>query len=114
MKPTLDRMVEMIVQSLSGEAKDFYEREFAFFDEVTSISAKLKPFIRSTKLEKKVRCQRTFAQLVTDQSESSRPKLTRKWRKSRSTLEYIYLLILMASWLISIEALVGRCKVMRR
>lgn len=54
MKPTLDRMVEMIVQSLSGTAKDFYLREFAFFDEVTSISAKLKPFIRNTKIEKKV------------------------------------------------------------
>lgn len=55
MKPTLDRMVDMIVHSLSGKAKDFYQREFAFFDEVTSISAKLKPFIRSTKIEKKVR-----------------------------------------------------------
>lgn len=55
MKPTLDRMVEMIVQSLSGTAKDFYLREFAFFDEVTSISAKLKPFIKASKLEKKVR-----------------------------------------------------------
>ena len=54
MKPTLDRMVEMIIQSLSGTAKDFYLREFAFFDEVTSISAKLKPFIKASKLEKKV------------------------------------------------------------
>lgn len=54
MKPTLDRMVEMIVESLSGEAKDFFLREFAFFDEVTSISAKLKPFIKASKLEKKV------------------------------------------------------------
>lgn len=56
MKPTLDRMVKMIVGALSGEAKDFYQREFAFFDEVTSISAKLKPFIKSSKPEKKVRC----------------------------------------------------------
>lgn len=55
MKPTLDHMVEMIVESLSGEAKDFFQREFAFFDEVTSISAKLKPFIKASKLEKKVR-----------------------------------------------------------
>lgn len=54
MKPTLDRMVEMIVDSLSGEAKDFFQREFSFFDEVTAISAKLKPFIKNTKLEKKV------------------------------------------------------------
>lgn len=54
MKPTLDRMVKMIVGSLSGEAKDFFQREFDFFDEVTSISAKLKPLIKSSKPEKKV------------------------------------------------------------
>lgn len=55
MKPTLDRMVQMIVTSLSGEAQEFFQREFSFFDEVTSISAKLKPLIKASKLEKKVR-----------------------------------------------------------
>lgn len=55
MKPLLDRMTGMIVESLSGEAKNFYEREFGFFNEVTSISGKLKPFIKKTKPEKKVR-----------------------------------------------------------
>jgi phosphatidylinositol 4-kinase A len=55
MKPMLDRMIDMVVQSLSGEARRFYDREFGFFNEVTSISGKLKPFIRRTKAEKKVR-----------------------------------------------------------
>lgn len=55
MKPILDRMVDMLVHSLSGEARDFYDREFGFFNEVTSISGKLKPFIKKTKPEKKVR-----------------------------------------------------------
>ena len=54
LKPTLDRIIEHIVKSLSGEDKAFYEREFAFFDNVTSISGKLKPYIRKSKLEKKV------------------------------------------------------------
>jgi phosphatidylinositol 4-kinase len=54
MKPMLDRMMEMVIQSLSGEAREFYDREFSFFNEVTSISGKLKPFIRRTKAEKKV------------------------------------------------------------
>lgn len=58
MKPTLDRMVAMIVKSLSGDAQAFFQREFSFFDEVTSISAKLKPFIKASKLEKKVRSAR--------------------------------------------------------
>lgn len=58
MKPTLDRMIEMISGALDGDAKDFYQREFAFFDEVTSISAKLKPYIKAPKPEKKVRGQR--------------------------------------------------------
>ena len=53
MKPILDQMTDMVIASLSGEAKIFYEREFRFFNEVTSISGKLRPFIKKTKPEKK-------------------------------------------------------------
>jgi len=45
----MDRMIA----SFSGVDKAFYEREFSFFDEVTSISGKLKPFIKRPKPEKK-------------------------------------------------------------
>jgi hypothetical protein len=55
MKPALDRMTDMVVNSLSGDARDFYDREFGFFNKVTSISGKLKPFIKKSKPEKKVR-----------------------------------------------------------
>jgi phosphatidylinositol 4-kinase len=54
MKPMLDEVTNKIVASLSGEARDFYDREFGFFNEVTSISGKLKPYIKKTKPEKKV------------------------------------------------------------
>lgn len=54
MKPLLDDMTERVVRSLSGEARVFYDREFGFFDEITSISGKLKPYIKKTKPEKKV------------------------------------------------------------
>ena len=54
MKPMLDQMTDMVVASLSGSAREFYDREFAFFEEVTSISGKLKPYIKKTKPEKKV------------------------------------------------------------
>jgi phosphatidylinositol 4-kinase len=54
MKPILDETTARVVASLSGEAKDFYDREFGFFNEVTSISGKLKPYIKKTKPEKKV------------------------------------------------------------
>ena len=54
MKPQLDKMTDEIVAELSGEAREFYDREFSFFNEVTSISGKLKPFIKKTKPEKKV------------------------------------------------------------
>lgn len=55
MKPMLDLITTRVVNSLSGEARAFYDREFGFFNEVTSISGKLKPFIKKTKPEKKVR-----------------------------------------------------------
>ena len=54
MKPILDRMIHDIVESLSGSERDFYDREFGFFGEVTSISGKLKPYIKKPKPEKKV------------------------------------------------------------
>lgn len=47
-------MTESVIKSLSGDARAFYDREFSFFHEVTSISGKLKPFIKKTKPEKKV------------------------------------------------------------
>lgn len=55
LKPALDKMTDLVVNSLSGDARDFYDREFGFFNEVTSISGKLKPFIKKSKPEKKVR-----------------------------------------------------------
>ncbi|KAL1668533.1 hypothetical protein GGF50DRAFT_96468 [Schizophyllum commune] len=66
LKPVLDRMVNKIVASLSGEARDFYDREFGFFNEVTSISGKLKPFIKKTKPEKKAKIDEEMAKIVVD------------------------------------------------
>ncbi|KAJ4173624.1 phosphatidylinositol-4- kinase [Fusarium falciforme] len=52
-KPTLDTVMGKMVDSFAAEDRDFYEREFAFFDEVTGISGKLKPYIKRSKPEKK-------------------------------------------------------------
>ncbi|WRT70200.1 uncharacterized protein IL334_007194 [Kwoniella shivajii] len=61
MKPLLDRMIDMIVAGLSGKAKAFYDLEFTFFDAVTSISGKLKPYIKKTKPEKKAKIDEEMA-----------------------------------------------------
>lgn len=52
-KPTLDKVMGHMIDSFSPVDREFYEREFAFFDEVTSISGKLKPLIKRSKPEKK-------------------------------------------------------------
>ncbi|KAF4634881.1 hypothetical protein G7Y89_g3229 [Cudoniella acicularis] len=52
-KPTLDKVMNRMIAEFSGVDKIFYEKEFTFFDEVTSISGKLKPFIKRPKPEKK-------------------------------------------------------------
>lgn len=52
-KPALDGVMSKMVESFAPLDRDFYEREFAFFDEVTGISGKLKPLIKRPKPEKK-------------------------------------------------------------
>jgi hypothetical protein len=88
MKPMLDRMIDMIVAGLSGKAKAFYELEFGFFDEVTSISGKLKPYIKKSKPEKKVRLLSLHK--VTRLALMSRPRLMKRWRRSSWKLGSIY------------------------
>ncbi|KAI0362486.1 atypical/PIKK/PI4K protein kinase [Trametes cingulata] len=63
LKPTLDKMTDMVVHSLSGDARVFYDREFGFFNEVTSISGKLKPYIKKTKPEKKAKIDEEMAKI---------------------------------------------------
>ena len=53
MKPTLDKVMSNMIASFSGTDKAFYEREFQFFNEITDISGKLRPFIKKSKPEKK-------------------------------------------------------------
>ncbi|CAE6400878.1 unnamed protein product, partial [Rhizoctonia solani] len=67
MKPMLDRMTEMVVASLSGQARSFYQREFKFFNEVTSISGKLKPYIKKTKPEKKAKIDEEMAKIEVEE-----------------------------------------------
>ncbi|KAF9148200.1 phosphatidylinositol-4- kinase [Linnemannia schmuckeri] len=66
LKPTLDRIIDNIVNGLSGEAKNFYEREFTFFNQVTSISGSLMPFVKKTKPEKKKKIDEEMAKIVVD------------------------------------------------
>ena len=57
LKPTLDKVTDGLISSFTGADKDFFEREFAFFSEVTDISGKLKPFIKKSKPEKKAKIE---------------------------------------------------------
>lgn len=66
LKPTLDRLTERMIDALSGEDRSFYEREFAFFNEVTSISGKLKPFIKRSKPEKKAKIDEEMKKIKLD------------------------------------------------
>ncbi|OQD76940.1 hypothetical protein PENDEC_c003G05071 [Penicillium decumbens] len=53
LKPTIDRFIDTLIASFSHEERSFYEREFSFFNEVTGISGKLRPYIKRSKPEKK-------------------------------------------------------------
>ncbi|KAE8147640.1 hypothetical protein BDV25DRAFT_159875 [Aspergillus avenaceus] len=53
LKPTLDRFMELLVASFSHDERDFYQREFSFFNDITGISGTLRPYIKKSKPEKK-------------------------------------------------------------
>ena len=53
LKPILDMVMNRLIGSFSGTDRAFYEREFSFFNEITDISGKLRPFIKKSKPEKK-------------------------------------------------------------
>ncbi|PYH81401.1 hypothetical protein BO82DRAFT_310830 [Aspergillus uvarum CBS 121591] len=53
LKPTLDRFMDALIASFTNEEREFYEREFTFFNEITGISGKLRPYIKRSKAEKK-------------------------------------------------------------
>ena len=53
LKPTLDVVKDRMTASFSGTDQSFYRREFSFFNEITDISGKLRPFIKKSKPEKK-------------------------------------------------------------
>ena len=53
LKPTLDVVKNRMVASFSRTDQSFYQREFSFFNEITEVSGKLRPFIKKSKPEKK-------------------------------------------------------------
>ncbi|KOC13801.1 putative phosphatidylinositol 4-kinase (STT4) [Aspergillus flavus AF70] len=53
LKPTLDKFMDSLIASFTHEERDFYEKEFSFFNDITGISGKLRPYIKRSKPEKK-------------------------------------------------------------
>ena len=66
LKPTLDIIRDRMVDSFTPDDRDFYEREFTFFDEITSISGKLRPFIKKSKPEKKQKIEEELRKIKLD------------------------------------------------
>lgn len=55
LKPKLDEIRNLMTKSFSPDDFAYYEKEFSFFKEITGISGKLKPYIKKTKAEKKLK-----------------------------------------------------------
>lgn len=66
MKPTLDHVTERLLSSFIPSDKDFYEREFSFFNEITGISGKLRPFLKKPKPEKKAKIEEELRKIHVD------------------------------------------------
>lgn len=62
-KPKLDRVLDKMTKSFENEDLQFYKQEFKFFNEVTDISGKLRPYIKKSKAEKKVKIDEEMAKI---------------------------------------------------
>lgn len=63
-KPILDRVRTHMVSEFDQPALELYQKEFSFFNEVTGISGKLKPYIKKTKAEKKKKIDEEMSKVV--------------------------------------------------
>ncbi|KAJ3397366.1 phosphatidylinositol-4- kinase [Lobulomyces angularis] len=66
LKPTLDRIIKKIKDAVSGADREFFEREFGFFSQVTGISGALKQYLHCSKQEKKMRIDEEMAKIKVD------------------------------------------------
>lgn len=58
----LESLVNSIVNTLSGSARDFYKREFDFFNKITQISGEIRPFPKGP--ERKRACLEALSKIV--------------------------------------------------
>ncbi|CDK29667.1 unnamed protein product [Kuraishia capsulata CBS 1993] len=63
-KPTLDEIMDAMLKTFSKKDFLFYEQEFRFFEEVTGISGKLKPYIKKSKAEKKAKIDEEMDRII--------------------------------------------------
>ncbi|KAK3731385.1 hypothetical protein QZH41_020342 [Actinostola sp. cb2023] len=61
----LDNIISRIIESISGPAREFYQREFDFFDKVTNISAIIKPYPKGP--ERTQACLDALSQITAEQ-----------------------------------------------
>ncbi|VEU20058.1 DEKNAAC100565 [Brettanomyces naardenensis] len=62
-KTLLDDIRKSMIKEFSDTDRDYYEKEFSFFNDVTSISGKLKPYIKKSKAEKKAKIDAEMAKI---------------------------------------------------
>ncbi|KXJ14736.1 Phosphatidylinositol 4-kinase alpha [Exaiptasia diaphana] len=60
----LENIISRIIESISGPAREFYQREFDFFDKVTNISAIIKPYPKGD--ERKQACLDALSQITAE------------------------------------------------
>lgn len=63
MKPKLDLVLKKMEESFNTQEREYYNKEFKFFGDITGISGTLKPYIKKSKAEKKAIIDQEMAKI---------------------------------------------------
>lgn len=78
--PKLRELIDTVISQLSGSARQFYEREFEFFNKITGVSGEIRSFPKG--IERKNACLKSLSKISVTRGSYQYTQVS-YWRKEK-------------------------------